>query len=116
TPGNPAMRGKVIPFDAPRGSTATKDRMLDAAEELFMEHDFEATGLRQITAAAGVNLAAVHYHFGSKEELFQAVLKRRLDPMTLERVALLDDLEAAARSAPLSCEALIGAMFIPALR
>ena len=59
-----------------------------------MEHGFEATSLRLITAAAGVNLAAVNYHFGSKEELFQAVLTRRLDPMNQARVALLDRFEA----------------------
>ena len=63
--GRTAMGGKVIPFDAPKNS-ATKGRILDAAEELFMEHGFEATSLRQITATAHVNLAAVNYHFGSK--------------------------------------------------
>ena len=97
-------------------TSQTQDRIVDVAESLFMEHGFEATGLRQITTKAGVNLAAVHYHFGSKEELFQAVLKRRLDPMNQERVALLDDLERESETTPLSCEALIGAMFIPALR
>ena len=96
-------------------ASITQERILDVAEGLFMEHGFEAAGLRQITTAAGVNLAAVHYHFGSKEELFQAVLTRRLDPMNLERLALLDRLEADARGGPLSCEAIIGAMFIPAL-
>ena len=59
------------------GEVDTKSRILDAAEELFMEHGFEATSLRLITTAANVNLAAVNYHFGSKEELFQAVLTRR---------------------------------------
>ena len=82
------MGGRVIPFDAPKNS-ATKARILDAAEELFMEHGFEATSLRQITATARVNLAAVNYHFGSKEDLFEAVLTRRLDPMNQERLALL---------------------------
>ncbi|MEP7085627.1 MAG: TetR/AcrR family transcriptional regulator [Betaproteobacteria bacterium] len=96
--------------------STTKVKMLDAAEALFMEHGFEATGLRQITTGAGVNLAAVHYHYGGKEELFEAVLTRRLDPMNQERVALLDELEAEARGKPLSCEAIIGAMFIPALK
>src|SRR5438132_423311 len=81
-----------------------------------MEHGFEATSLRQITAAAGVNLAAVNYHFGSKEELFQAVLTRRLDPMNVERIALLDEYETAVRGRPLSCEEILAAMFIPALR
>ena len=97
-------------------TSQTRVRILDVAESLFMEHGFEATGLRQITTRAGVNLAAVNYHFGSKEELFQAVLKRRLDPMNQERVALLDDLERQSDTVPLSCEGLIGAMFIPALR
>jgi len=97
-------------------TSATKEKILDAAEALFMEHGFEATGLRQITTVAGVNLAAVHYHFGGKEELFEAVLTRRLDPMNQERVALLDDLEREAGGQPLSCEAIIGAMFIPALK
>ena len=64
-------------------SAVTKERLLETAEALFMEHGFEATGLRQITTDANVNLAAVHYHFGGKEELFQAVLRRRLDPMNL---------------------------------
>ena len=94
----------------------TKSRILDAAEELFMEHGFEATSLRLITTAAGVNLAAANYHFGSKEELFQAVLTRRLDPMNRDRMSLLTDYESAAGSAALTCEKIIAAMFIPALR
>src|SRR5947207_4217466 len=109
------MRGRVIPFDIPK-SSATKGRILDAAEALFMEHGFEATTLRQITAAAGVNLAAVHYHFGSKEELFEAVLRRRLDPMNQERLALLTRFEHESAPKPLSCEKILAAMFIPALR
>jgi AcrR family transcriptional regulator len=98
----------------------TKSRILDAAEELFMEHGFEATSLRLITTAAGVNLAAVNYHFGSKEELFQAVLTRRLDPMNRDRMQLLTAYEAASADANkkvvLTCEQIISAMFIPALK
>src|SRR5215218_3901385 len=93
----------------------TKTRILDAAEQLFMEHGFEATSLRQLTAAAGVNLAAVNYHFGSKEELFQAVLTRRLDPMNLARVALLDRYEAETGGGSLSCERILAALLAPAL-
>ena len=94
------MVGEVISIGASRGAAATKDRILDAAEALFMEHGFEATSLRAITAAAEVNLAAVNYHFGSKEELFQAMLTRRLDPMNQERVDLLDALEREAGARP----------------
>ena len=109
------MAGTVIPLIEGRGPAATKDRILDAAEGLFMEHGFEATSLRSITATAAVNLAAVNYHFGSKEELFQAVLTRRLDPMNQRRVALLDRFEREATAAPLSCERIIVALFVPAL-
>jgi AcrR family transcriptional regulator len=106
----------VIPLVVPpRGAIATKTRILDAAEALFMEHGFEATSLRSITATAEVNLAAVNYHFGSKEELFQAVLTRRLDPMNQARVGLLDELETDAAQQPLSCEQILGALLTPAL-
>ena len=109
------MGGKVIPFGAPALS-ATQEKILDSAEALFMEHGFEATTLRQITAAAGVNLAAVNYHFGSKEELFQAVLTRRLDPMNQERLALLARFEQEHAPRPLSAEKILAAMIIPALK
>lgn len=95
--------------------TDTKSRILDAAEELFMEHGFEATSLRLITTAAAVNLAAVNYHFGSKEELFQAVFTRRLDPMNQQRLSLLDEYQKAVEPSALTCEKIIAAMFIPAL-
>src|SRR5450631_694836 len=109
------MGGKVIPFDAPTMS-ATQAKILDTAEGLFMEHGFEATSLRQITAAAGVNIAAVNYRFGSKEELFQAVLTRRLDPMNQERIKLLQRVEREAAGRALSCEKILFAMLIPALK
>ncbi len=106
------------PANEPLEASDTKSKILDAAEELFMEHGFEATSLRLITTAAGVNLAAVNYHFGSKEELFQAVLTRRLDPMNRDRVELLSSYEneAAAGSNLLTCEKILAAMFIPALK
>src|SRR2546423_13653606 len=110
-----SVAANAAPVAALRGPTATKQRILDAAESLFMEHGFEATSLRSITAAAGVNLAAVNYHFGSKEELFQAVLTRRLDPMNHARLSLLTRLEAAAAPQPLSCEKILTALFVPAL-
>src|SRR5213080_4689568 len=116
SPGSVAAATNVVSLSETRGAPATKERILDSAESLFMEHGFEATSLRSITAAAAVNLAAVNYHFGSKEELFQAVLTRRLDPMNHDRLTLLTRLEAEAAPRPLSCEKILGAMFIPALR
>lgn len=62
--------------------TETVDRILDAAEILFAERGFSETSLRMITSKAKVNLAAVNYHFGSKNALIQAVFSRFLDPLS----------------------------------
>lgn len=110
------MKAKVIPLHRQSVGGATKKRILDHAEALFMEHGFEATSLRSITAAAKVNLAAVNYHFGSKEELFQAVLTRRLDPMNQERLAILTRLEEISGPVPLPCEKILVALFLPAMK
>ena len=110
----PRPARKSVALDAT--SAGTKTRILDAAELLFMEHGFEATSLRQLTGAAGVNLAAVNYHFGSKEELFQAVLTRRLDPMNQQRIELLEKMRRDAGGRALSCERILSAMLVPALR
>ena len=107
--------GKVVSIFDGKASNDTKDRILDAAEALFMEHGFEATSLRAITAAAAVNLAAVNYHFGSKEALFRSVLTRRLDPMNQARLELLTRLEAKAAPEPVPCERILTALLLPAL-
>ena len=98
-----------------RAAAATKVKILDTAEALFMTRGYEATSLRSITAAARVNLAAVNYHFGSKEELFEAVLTRRLDPMNQRRVDLLTQLEREAGTGALACEKILAALLVPAL-
>lgn len=72
----------------------TKDRILDAAEELYSEYGFADTSMRELTQKAGVNLAAVNYHFGSKEGLFRALVARRFAPINAERIERLDALEA----------------------
>jgi AcrR family transcriptional regulator len=110
------MDASVVAIAVERRRNVTKDRILDAAESLFMEHGFEATSLRAITAAAPANLASVNYHFGSKEVLFRAVLTRRLDPMNQERLDLLTRLEREAEPEPLPCDRILSAMFIPALK
>jgi AcrR family transcriptional regulator len=108
------MNSPTIALDTSRVS-ATQARILDAAEGLFMEHGFEATSMRQINSEASVNLAAINYHFGSKEDLFEAVLTRRLDPMNQQRVALLSRFELEAAPRVLTPEKILAAMFIPAL-
>ncbi len=94
----------------------TKERILDTAERLFAEHGYAATSLRGIIAAAGVNLAAVHYHFHSKEALLEAVILRRSVPTNHERLALLDRYEREAGDVPLPVEKIIEAFVTPSFR
>ena len=94
----------------------TRTRILDAAEELFMQHGFEGTSMRLLTAKANANLAAVNYHFGSKDALIEAVFRRRLDPMNAGRVAELDRLEKDAGGRPLTPRQIIGAFVGASLR
>jgi AcrR family transcriptional regulator len=68
----------------------TKTRILDAAEKLFGKNGFDATSLRDITAEADVNLAAVNYHFQTKDSLIDAVIARRVEPVNKKRLELLD--------------------------
>lgn len=72
----------------------TRQRLLDAAERLFGSRGFAETSLRALTQEAGANLAAVHYHFGSKEALFRAVVERLVGSVNRERIRLLDELES----------------------
>ncbi len=89
--------------------TETKLRILDAAERLFGREGFHATSLRAITAAAEANLAAVNYHFGSKEDLLEAVFERRLVPLNqlrLERLAAVTETARSNGVPPLAREVL----------
>ena len=91
---------------------STKDRILGAAEELFAQHGFAGTSLRQVTSRADVNIAAVNYHFGSKENLVNEVFRRRMDEMSAQRIARL---EAAMADGACDLEAVLGAFVEPAL-
>ncbi len=78
-----------------------REALLDTAEALFATGGFEGVSLRQLTQAAGTNLAAVNYHFGSKEAFFTEVLARRLRPINARRLELLEAvLTRAGDSAP----------------
>lgn len=68
----------------------TKTRILDAAEKLFGENGFDGTSLRDITTEADVNLAAVNYHFQSKESLIEAAIMRSAGPVNEKRIAMLE--------------------------
>ena len=94
----------------------TRERILDIAERLFMENGYEATSMRMITGAAEVNLAAVNYHFGSKEALLREVFRRRLSWLNGERLVALDKLEAQAGGAALKPSQILEAFFGTLLR
>ncbi|WP_297802695.1 TetR/AcrR family transcriptional regulator [Arenimonas sp. GDDSR-1] len=90
----------------------TKERILHAAEDLFAQHGFAGTSLRQVTSRADVNIAAVNYHFGSKENLVHEVFKHRMDEMSEKRLSALS--ETVARD-PKDLHGILLAFIQPAL-
>lgn len=91
---------------------STKERLLSAAEDLFAQFGFAGTSLRQVTTRADVNIAAVNYHFGSKENLVNEVFRRRLDELSQKR---LNALAAALAGQPPTLEGILAAFIEPAL-
>ena len=91
---------------------STKDRILNAAEGLFAQQGFAGTSLREVTSRADVNIAAVNYHFGSKENLINEVFRRRMDEMSDARISLLE--QAVAKN-PGAIEPILRAFVAPAL-
>lgn len=100
----------------PHTQADTKVRLLEAAERLFAKEGLSRTSLRAITCEAGVNVAAVHYHFGSKDELLVELLRRRIQPMNEERLARLAEIESRAEAAPPPLADVIRAFVEPAFR
>lgn len=102
-----------MPTPSPDAAT----RILATAEELFAAHGYSAVSLRQITTAAGVNLAAVNYHYYDKESLYREIVVRRLRQINTERLALLTAAEtkAAPHAVPLAelADALARPVFLP---
>lgn len=97
-------------------SVDTRERILNAAERLFMANGYEGTSMRLITGDAGVNLASVNYHFGSKESLMQEVFRRRLDWLNGERLRVLNELEEKAAGKPLKPSQIVDGFFGTLLR
>lgn len=81
---------RISPDDRP-----TDVRLLEVAERLFAEHGIDAVSVRSITIEADANIAAVHYHFGTKLDLVRALVERRVDEVNAERLAMLRDIERA---------------------
>src|SRR5579863_5076997 len=91
----------------------TKHKILDSAQRLIGDQGYAATSVRHIISEAGVNLAAIHYHFGSKEDLLDAVIERKAGPVNEERLRRLERLEAEAGSSPISIRQVLEAWLVP---
>lgn len=94
----------------------TKDRILDTAERLFAVNGYAATSLRAITSEAEVNLAAVNYHFGSKDALLAALLHRRIDPINADRLEMLTAHETENADSHLDVHTILRAFLAPVFR
>jgi AcrR family transcriptional regulator len=81
----------------PATDDSTPARLLDATERLIGEHGVNGVSVRAINAGADSNVAAAHYHFGSKEALVAAALERRMGTLATDRLAMLGDLEKMRR-------------------
>jgi len=91
----------------------TKQKILATAARLIGDQGYAATSLRHIIAEAGVNLAAVHYHFGSKEDLLDKLIEEKATTVNTRRLALLDQLESEFGGGPLPVDRILGAFFEP---
>ena len=94
---------------------ATKAAVFCAAERLFALHGFQNVSVRDITAAAGVNLASVNYHFGSKDALLFEIFRRRTAELNRERARMLHEANARHGGRPPIRE-ILEALFAPPLR
>ena len=99
----------------PEREAATKATVLAAAERLFALHGFRCVSVRDITAAAGVNLASINYHFGSKDALLFEIFRRRTAQLNRERARMLHEAAAAHVGKP-TVRAILTALIAPPLR
>ncbi len=99
----------------PAATLGTRERILAAAERLFAQFGYAAVSLRQVTAAAKVNLAAINYHFYDLEGLYRELVRQRLAQINRERLDLLAAAQNQAGSAPIPLPAIIDALARPLL-
>ncbi|QKW36831.1 TetR/AcrR family transcriptional regulator [Actinomadura sp. NAK00032] len=97
----------------PDESASTRERLLSAAERLFAGKDPDQVSLRLINAEAGLNPAAVHYHFGSREGLVTALLERELIPLWADRLAPVVEASERPDAGPLPIAGLVAAIVEP---
>src|SRR5215204_3172344 len=103
------------PPESEEAQAATKAAVFNAAERLFALHGFQNVSVRDITAEAGVNLASVNYHFGSKDGLLFEIFRRRTAELNRERARMLHEANDRHAGAPPVRE-ILEALFAPPLR
>lgn len=94
----------------------TRNRIMEVAESLFAHRSYTSVSMREITATADVGLAAVNYHFGSKEGLFKAVFLRRARDLNRERAQMLETAEKRAGGGVIPLRDVLSALLQPGIR
>ena len=92
-----------------------KNEILDAAEAAFAQLGYEGTSMRLIASKAGVNLATLYYHFGSKDGLLEAILQRRFEPVIQRQLHLLQQIQTTTQTSVAAVRNLLHAILIPIL-
>jgi AcrR family transcriptional regulator len=107
---NKATEPQTVEKASPNGAEVS---LLNAAEALFADKEFDAVTTRDIANRAKVNLALVHYYFGAKEKLFRAVLERRIEELSHRRLQLLKDRHHSSPAIPIT--QIVEAFVLPLL-
>jgi AcrR family transcriptional regulator len=97
-----------------KADDTTRTKLLNAAEKVFSEFGFEGASVRTINAEAGVDSGAIHYHFGTKHDLFRAVISRRGEILSTDRLERLARCTLTPGSAD-SVEQIVAAYIMPYL-
>lgn len=115
---SPAIARKKKASAAPRKGEipSTKDRILDAAERLFVRLGFKGVSMRLLTRESKVNLAAVHYHFGGMESVLRALFEKHIVPLNQERHERLDKCIVQDQDSFTALQNMIEAYILPTLR
>lgn len=101
----------MITSNKPDVGTVTREKLLDVAEEMFAKEGFDDVTLRALTTEAGVNIAAVNYHFRGKQGLIDAVVLRHIEPINKQRRLNLEKLKETEGA--LTVSQILNALFAP---
>ncbi|WP_421730329.1 TetR/AcrR family transcriptional regulator [Brevundimonas sp.] len=108
----PARRGRPPKTQAAAAVSGTRETILDAAEDLFSKHGFYGVTIREVAREAGVDTALIHYYFGAKRGLFDAVFLRRAEVWNNDRVNAIN-LYAETHGDDMTLEGLFEAFLRP---